>query len=132
MAPKTRAQSSTERQMGPTLSMLQARAMHPARLTRPKVGRSEELPHTRPGETMLPSVSLPRENPTSPAAVAQAGPAEEPLEPALGSQGLFVLRSPNHSSPQASAPSDSLATSTDPASSSRFATVAFVSNVWSL
>src|SRR5262245_41959533 len=132
MAPKTTAQSSTERQRGPILSMLHDSVMQPARLTRPKVGRRPLVPQTRDGETMLPCVSLPSEKPTSPAAVAQAEPADEPDEPVLGFHGLFVMRSPYHRSPQASAPSDSFATSTAPASSSRRATVAFSSNFCSL
>src|SRR3954447_5342348 len=110
MAPNTRAQSSRERAIGPILSMLQARAMQPCRLTRPKVGRSPDVPQTRQGETMLPSVSLPSAKGTSPAAVADAEPADEPLEPLVGLHGLFVWRSPNHRSPEARAPSDSLAT----------------------
>src|SRR5205823_4480384 len=132
MAPKTSAQSSTDRQMGPILSMLHDSAMHPARLTRPNVGRSPVVPQTRQGETMLPSVSLPSEKPTSPAAVALAEPADEPDEPILGFQGFFVMRSPYQRSPSASAPSDSFATSTAPASSSRCATVALPSSICSL
>ena len=80
---------------------------------------------------MLPSVSLPIAKPTSPAATAEAEPADEPLEPVRGSHGLRV-RPPNQWSPIASAPSDSLATSTAPASSSRAATVAFSSITRSL
>src|SRR5438067_30158 len=99
MAPRTRAQSSSERAMGPILSMLQARVMQPCRLTRPKVGRSPDVPHTRQGEMMLPSVSLPTAEPTSPAAVALADPADEPLDPVVGSQGFFVQRSLNQRSP---------------------------------
>ena len=97
--------------------------MQPCRLTRPKVGRRPVAPQARQGETMLPSVSLPIAKPTSPAAAADAEPADEPLEPLRGSHGLRV-RPPNQRSPMASAPSDSLATSTAPASSSRAATVA--------
>src|SRR4051794_13830130 len=115
MAPKTRAQSSTDRQMGPSLSMLHDSVMQPARLTRPNVGRRPVVPHTRQGGTMLPSVSLPMEKPTRPAAVALAAPADEPDEPALGFHGLFVMRLPYQRSPIASAPSDSLATRTAPA-----------------
>src|SRR5437763_1394099 len=125
MAPKTTAQSSTERHSGPILSMLHESAMHPVRLTRPNVGRSAEVPQTREGEMMLPCVSLPNEKPTRPAAVALAEPADEPDEPSFGFHGLRVMRSPNHLSPHASAPSDSFATRTAPASSRRFATVAF-------
>src|SRR5438105_1848192 len=108
MAPNTRAQSSMLRAIGPSLSMLHARVMQPYRLTRPKVGRSPDVPQTRQGVTMLPSVSLPSAKPTSPAAVALAEPADEPLEPLLGLHGFFVCRSPNQRSPDASAPNDSL------------------------
>src|SRR5262249_45181126 len=132
MAPKTSAQSSTDRQMGPILSMLQASAMQPARLTRPNGGRRPRTPQTRQGETMLPSVSLPIEKPTSPAAVALAEPADEPDEPIFGFQGFLVTRLPYQWSPQASAPSDNFATRTAPASSSRCATVAFCLSVCSL
>src|SRR5438270_4053419 len=131
MAAKTRAQSSTERLMGPILSMLQASVMQPCRLTRPKVGRKPVAPHCRQGETMLPRVSLPMAKPTSPATAADAEPADEPLEPCLGSQGLRV-RPPNHRSPIARAPSVSLATSTAPACSSLRATVALTSSTCSL
>ena len=105
--------------------------MQPYRLTRPNVGRSPVTPQVRDGETMLPSVSLPMEKPTRPAAVAAPGPADEPLEPRLGSHGLRV-RPPNQRSPIANAPSVSLATRTAPASSRRRATVALVSRVCSL
>ena len=81
MASNTSAQSSTLRQIGPILSMLQERAMAPARLTRPNVGRSPVLPHRVEGETMEPQVSVPMAKPTRPAAVAEDEPAEEPLEP---------------------------------------------------
>src|SRR6266568_2902446 len=117
MAEKTRAQSSTLRASGPILSMLQARAMQPCRLTRPKVGRSPVTPHCRHGDRMLPCVSLPRANGTSPAATDDALPAEDPLEPCFTSHGLRVLP-PNHSSLSASEPSEVLAVSTAPAASS--------------
>ena len=105
--------------------------MHPCRLTRPKVGRRPDAPQARQGDTMLPSVSLPMAKPTSPAAADEAEPADEPLEPARGSHGLRV-RPPNHWSPIASAPSDSFASSTAPASSSRAATLAVTSITRSL
>ena len=70
---------------------------------------------------MDPQVSVPIENPTSPAAVAAPGPAEEPLEPCSVSQGFLVLP-PNHTSPHARAPIVSFATSTAPASSRRATT----------
>ena len=57
--------------MGPSLSSDQQRVMAPVRGTRPKVGRSPVTPQRMLGLTMLPPVSLPMENPTSPAAVAE-------------------------------------------------------------
>ena len=81
MAAKTNAQSSTLRAIGPGLSIDQERDIQPARLTLPNVGRCPVAPQRRQGDTMLPSVSVPMENPTSPATAAQALPAEEPLEP---------------------------------------------------
>ena len=72
---------------------------------------------------MEPSVSVPSEKPTSPAAVADAEPAEEPLEVRSVFHGVFVIPL-NHSPPCASAPIDSLAISTAPALRSRSTTVA--------
>src|SRR5215469_7638599 len=109
MALRTMAQSSTARQMGPSLSMVQERAMAPVRGTRPKVGRRPVVPQRAEGEEIDPSVSEPMAKATHPAAVADAEPAEEPLEPCLVFQGLRVMP-PNHLSPWASAPSVSLAT----------------------
>ena len=37
-----------------------------------------------------PSVSVPMAKGTSPAATAEAEPADEPLEPSVGFQGFFV------------------------------------------
>ena len=80
---------------------------------------------------MDPSVSDPMLNPTSPAAVAAPGPAEDPLEPVSGFHGLRVI--PWYQlCPFPSAPSDSLPTSTAPASLSLSTTVASVSIVCSL
>ena len=70
---------------------------------------------------MLPPVSLPIENPTSPAAVAAPGPALDPDAPSSSSQG-FMVCPPNQISLSASAPRLSLATSTAPASFNRFTT----------
>src|SRR5579859_1257145 len=63
------------------------------------------------------------EKPTKPAAVADPGPAEDPCEPIVRSQGFFVCP-PNHSSSRANSPVASLATNTAPASFNREATVA--------
>src|SRR5690348_929612 len=123
MASKTSAQSSALRQIGPSLSIVQDSAMAPVRGTRPKVGRNPLNPHVRDGDVMEPLVSDPIEKPTNPAAVAEAGPADEPLDPVSGFQGLRV-RSAYQRSPCASAPSVSLATRMAPASSRRLTTVA--------
>src|ERR1700731_2428863 len=123
MALSTRAQSSTDRQIGPSLSMLHDKAMAPVRGTKPNVGRSPVQPQRVDGDEIDPSVSDPMLNATHPAAVADAGPADDPLEPCLGFQGLRVLP-PNHTSPSANAPSVSFATSTAPAASSRCTTAA--------
>src|SRR5205807_4857120 len=123
MASSTSAQSSTERQIGPSLSMLQERAIAPVRGTNPNVGRRPVVPQRVEGEEMEPSVSEPMLNATQPAAVAEPGPADDPLDPCAGFQGLRV-RPPYHLSPSASAPKVSLATSTAPAESRRCTTVA--------
>src|SRR5690242_20398440 len=117
------AQSSTPRQMGPSLSMVQLRAMAPVRGTNPKVGRRPVTPQRVEGEEIDPSVSEPMEKATQPAEVAEPGPADDPLEPCFGFQGLRV-RPPNHQSPIANAPSVSFATRTAPAASRRLTTVA--------
>ena len=81
MASSTSAQSSALRQIGPSLSIVHESAMAPVRGTRPKVGLSPVVPQRVEGDEMEPRVSLPIENPTRPAAVADAGPAEDPLDP---------------------------------------------------
>src|SRR6478736_319766 len=123
IASKTNAQSSAERQIGPSLSVVHDSAIAPERGTRPNEGRNPATPHVREGDVMDPFVSEPMLKPTHPAAVADAGPADEPLDPVSGFHGLRV-RSFHHRSPCASDPSVSLATSTAPASSSLFTTVA--------
>jgi hypothetical protein len=49
---------------------------------------------TADGEMMDPRVSVPIEKPTSPAAVAEPGPADDPLDPprcgSSGFHGFFV------------------------------------------
>src|ERR1039457_6944757 len=129
MALNTSAQSSAERVMGPSLSMVQLSAITPVRGTNPNVGRNPVAPQRVHGELMEPSVSDPMAKATHPAATALAEPADEPLDPCFGFHGLRV-RPPNHLSPIASAPSVNLATSTDPAASSRWTTVASSSNDW--
>src|SRR4029077_14735480 len=109
--------------MGPILSRLQLRVMKPWRLTRPKVGRSPVTPQIPEGSTIEPPVSVPIENPTSPAAVAEPGPADDPCEPIERSQGSFV-GPPNQTSSNANSPVPSFAMSTAPASFNRATTVA--------
>src|SRR5712692_1655581 len=123
MALKTRAQSSTVRHIGPILSIDQLNAIAPFLLTRPYVGLRPVVPHRVEGETIEPQVSVPIENATRPAAVAEAEPAEEPLEPCLRFHGFLVVP-PYQTSPHASSPMVSFATSTAPASSRRLITVA--------
>src|SRR5580692_2955650 len=115
--------SSTLRVIGPSLSSDQHSVIAPVRGTRPYVGRSPVTPQRMLGLTMLPPVSLPIENPTSPAAVAAPGPALEPDAPSSSSHG-FTVCPPNQISFSASAPRLSFATSTGPASCNRFTTAA--------
>ena len=75
------AQSSTLRQIGPSLSIVHDSAIAPVRGTLPKVGRNPVVPQRVDGDDIEPSVSLPIAKPTRPAAVADAGPAEDPLDP---------------------------------------------------
>lgn len=77
-AAKTMAVSSTDRQIGPTLSSELQSAMQPARDTRPKVGRRPVVPQRWLGEVIEPSVSVPMAKAQSPPAVADADPADEP------------------------------------------------------
>ena len=105
--------SSTERVIGPSLSSDQHNVIAPVRGTRPNVGRNPVTPHRIAGATMLPPVSLPIENATSPAAVAAPGPALDPDAPSSSTQG-FIVCPPNQMSFNASAPRLSFASSTAP------------------
>src|SRR5204863_3232591 len=114
--------SSTDRVIGPSLSSDQHNVIAPVRGTRPNVGRSPVTPQRMAGLTMLPPVSLPIENATNPAAVAAPGPALDPDAPSFSSHG-FIVCPPNQMSLSASAPSDSFASKTAPATSSLLTTV---------
>src|SRR5947209_3595778 len=122
---RTSRESSTPRVIGPNLSRDQHSVIAPVRGTRPKVGRNPVTPQRMLGLTMLPPVSLPIENATSPAAVAAPGPALDPDEPSSSNQG-FMVWPPNQISLSASAPRLSFATKTAPASASRLTTAASV------
>src|SRR5205809_5993077 len=78
-----------------------------------------------------PPVSVPIENPTSPAAVAEPGPADEPDASCSVFHG-FRVSPPNHCAVTAIAPVDSFATRTAPALVNRVYTVASVSMTRSL
>src|SRR5256885_6192092 len=80
---------------------------------------------------MEPPVSVPTANPTRPAAVADAGPADDPPEPRVVSHG-FLVRPPNQTSPIASSPVVSFASRTAPASRMRSTAVASISATRSL
>src|SRR5262245_25582187 len=97
--------------------------MTPYRLMRPKVGRRPASPHRADGLRIDPLVSVPMPNATQPAAVADEGPADEPLDPCDGFQGFFVWP-PNQLSPLASSPVVSFAMRTAPASRSISTTLA--------
>src|SRR5437879_4638447 len=97
--------------------------MAPVRGTRPNVGRKPLSPQVRDGDVMEPFVSEPIANATSPADVAEAGPADEPLDPVSAFHG-FLVRAPYQTSPWARAPKVSFATRIAPASSRRLTTVA--------
>src|SRR6266567_205346 len=94
--------------------MLQERAIAPVRGTSPKEGRRPVHPHRVDGEEIEPSVSEPMLKATHPAAVAEAGPADEPLDPCLVFQGLRVTP-PNHTSPCATVASSSIIWLANPA-----------------
>src|SRR5688572_33253370 len=98
--------------------MVQLNPIAPYRLTRPYVGRKPTTPQRDDGDTIEPSVSVPTEKPTSPAAVAEPGPADEPLVPGCASPCARGLRlaPPNRRAPCSSAPIHALATKTAAAS----------------
>src|ERR1700751_519389 len=115
IARSTSIASSTDRVIGPSLSRDQHSVIAPVRGTRPNVGRNPVTPQRIDGLTMLPSVSLPIEKATSPAAVAAPGPALDPDAPSSSSHGFIVCR-PNQTSFIGSAPRLNLSMSTAPAS----------------
>src|SRR4029078_2341897 len=111
MTPSTSIASSTLRVIGPSLSSDQQSVIAPVRATRPNVGLSPVTPQRLAGATILPPFSLPIANATSAAAVAAPGPALDPDAPSSSTHG-FIVCPPNQMSLSASAPSESLATST--------------------
>ena len=104
--------------MGPGLSMVHESTMPPWREMRPNVGRRPLRPLRLDGLTIEPWVSVPMEKPTRPAAVAEPGPADDPLDPCSAFQG-FLVRPRYQLSPAANCPVESLAIRTAPASRRR-------------
>src|SRR5256714_15600272 len=78
MTPRVAAQSATVRPWGPTVSWVCEIGTTPARLVRPTVGLMAATPFALPGQTMLPSVSLPNETAVKFADVAAPEPELEP------------------------------------------------------
>src|SRR5215471_21102543 len=60
ITPSAIAASATVRPWGPTVSCVCEMGTTPARLVRPTVGLMPTTPLALPGQTMLPSVSVPR------------------------------------------------------------------------
>src|SRR5712675_3668626 len=84
MTPSAAAASATVRASGPTVSWVCEMGTTPARLVSPTVGLIPTTPLALDGQTMLPSVSLPR------ARTAKFADAAAP-EPELEPQGLRLL-----------------------------------------
>src|SRR5204862_1563485 len=82
----------TFRPCGPIVSCVWEIGTTPARLTRPTVGLRATTPFALPGQTMLPSVSLPND---TVAKLAEAAAAEPELEPhGLRSSAYGLLHCP--------------------------------------
>src|SRR5256885_511054 len=76
--PSATAASATVRPCGPTVSCVWEIGTTPARLVRPTVGLMAATPLALPGQTMLPSVSLPKETAAKFADAAAAEPDDDP------------------------------------------------------
>src|SRR5881392_2198565 len=76
--PSAAAASATVRPCGPTVSCVCEIGTTPARLVRPTVGLIAATPFAFPGQTMLPSVSLPNETAAKFAEAAAPEPDDEP------------------------------------------------------
>src|SRR6266404_490134 len=90
MTPSAAAASATVRPWGPTVSWMCDMGTTPARLTRPTVGLMAATPLALPGQTMLPSVSLPNDTAAKFAEAAAAEPELEPQGLRSSAYGLFV------------------------------------------
>src|SRR5438067_5130324 len=90
IALRAAAASATVRPCGPMVSCVWEIGTTPARLVRPIVGLIAATLFTFPGQTMLPSVSLPNETPAKFAVAAAPDPELEPQGFRLMPYGLFV------------------------------------------
>src|SRR5579862_9810210 len=81
-------QSSAVRATGQSLSVVQAIAIAPERVTRPKLGRIPAMPHHAPGQIVEPRVSDPIAHGASAAETTAPDPLEEPHVQSFMFQGL--------------------------------------------
>src|SRR6516225_8019207 len=91
MTPRTTAASATVRACGPTVSWTWEIGTTPARLVSPTVGLRPTTPLALPGQTMLPSVSVPSETAVKFAETAAPEPALEPHGLWSMPYGLWVM-----------------------------------------
>src|SRR6476646_4432329 len=90
ITPSAAAASATVRPWGPTVSCVCEIGTTPARLVRPTVGLIAATPLAFPGQTMLPSVSLPKETAAKFDEAAAPEPELEPQGLRFNPYGLFV------------------------------------------
>src|SRR5581483_9924319 len=88
MACSTRAQSTAERHIGPSLSSVHDSAIAPYRLTRPYVGRRPVMPQNAEGVRIEPDVSEPIANGARPADTAIPDPLDDPPDQRVRSHGF--------------------------------------------
>src|SRR5215831_2703166 len=84
------AASATVRPCGPTVSCVCEMGTTPARLVSPTVGLMPTTPFTLPGQTMLPSVSVPRPTAAKLEDTAAAEPLLDPQAFRSSEYGLWV------------------------------------------
>src|SRR5688572_15440192 len=90
MTDRAIAASATVRPCGPTVSWVREIGTTPARLVRPTVGLMATTPLALPGQTMLPSVSVPSEIAAKFAEAAAPDPELDPQGLRLRPYGLCV------------------------------------------
>src|SRR6185312_8198592 len=90
MTPSAIAASATVRPWGPTVSWVCEIGTTPARLVRPTVGLIPTTPLAFAGQTMLPSVSVPKESVVKLADSAAPDPELEPQGLRSNPKGLWV------------------------------------------